>query len=168
MRAGFSQPELYGTGGDSRETMSTLFYHDHMLDFTAQNVVKGRAGFFLLFSDDRNLDTGDERTGLRLPGRFQNGNRFAPREFDIPLIFTDYTFDQDAQIFFDLFNVDGLLGDRFAVNGVIQPFLEVKRRKYRFRLLDAGPSRFYMFFVSRDRPGNTRFSAGSGISWAGM
>jgi len=88
-------------------------------------------------------------------GAFGTGERYAPREFDIPLIFTDYTFDQDGQIFFDLFNRDGLLGDRFAVNGVIQPFFEVKRRKYRFRLLNVGPSRFYMFFVSRERPGNT-------------
>jgi FtsP/CotA-like multicopper oxidase with cupredoxin domain len=155
VRAGFSQPELYGAGGDSRETMSTLFYHDHMLDFTSQNVHKGLVGFFLLFSDDRGLDTGDERTGLRLPGRFANGDRYAQREFDIPMAFADFTFDRDGQIFFDLFNTDGLLGDRFAVNGVIQPYLEVKRRKYRFRLLDAGPSRFYEFFVSRDRPGET-------------
>jgi FtsP/CotA-like multicopper oxidase with cupredoxin domain len=155
VRAGFSQPGLYGEGGDFRETMSTLFYHDHMLDFTSQNVHKGLVGFFLLFSDDRNLDTGEEGTGLRLPGRFGNGDRYAPREFDIPMAFADFSFDRDGQIFFDLFNTDGLLGDRFAVNGVIQPHLEVKRRKYRFRLLDAGPSRFYEFFVSRDRPGNT-------------
>src|SRR5262249_55440265 len=40
-------------------------------------------------------------------------------------------------------------------NGVIQPKLSVKRRKYRFRLLNAGPSRFYEFFlikVTNDAP----------------
>jgi hypothetical protein len=29
--------------GDWRETMSTHWFHDHMLDFTAQNVYKGNA-----------------------------------------------------------------------------------------------------------------------------
>jgi FtsP/CotA-like multicopper oxidase with cupredoxin domain len=47
------------------------------------------------------------------------------------------------------------LGDRFAVNGIIQPKVSVLRRKYRFRLLNAGPSRFYQFFlmkVTNDAP----------------
>jgi len=49
---------------------------------------------------------------------------------------------------FDLFNLDGILGDKFLVNGAIQPFFEVSPRRYRFRLLDTGPSRFYEFFVT--------------------
>lgn len=44
------------------------------------------------------------------------------------MAFADFTFDRDARIFSDLFDADGLLGDRYAVNGVIQPYLEVKRR----------------------------------------
>jgi FtsP/CotA-like multicopper oxidase with cupredoxin domain len=31
---------------------------------------------------------------------------------------------------------------------VVQPFLEVQPRRYRFRLLDTGPSRFYSFFLT--------------------
>ena len=31
------------TGGDIQESMSTLWYHDHMHDFTSQNVYKGLA-----------------------------------------------------------------------------------------------------------------------------
>jgi FtsP/CotA-like multicopper oxidase with cupredoxin domain len=49
---------------------------------------------------------------------------------------------------FDLFNLDGILGDKFLVNGVIQPFLNVEPRRYRFRMLDTGPSRFYEFFLT--------------------
>ena len=45
------------TGGDIQEAMSTLWYHDHMHDFTSQNVYKGLAGMYLLFND---FDTGDE------------------------------------------------------------------------------------------------------------
>ena len=50
--------------GDIRESLSTLWYHDHRVDFTAQNVYKGLAGFYLLFN---NFDTGNETTGFRLP-----------------------------------------------------------------------------------------------------
>ena len=49
---------------------------------------------------------------------------------------------------FDLFNLDGILGDKFLVNGKIQPFFNVQPRRYRFRLLDTGPSRFYQFFLT--------------------
>jgi FtsP/CotA-like multicopper oxidase with cupredoxin domain len=57
-------------------------------------------------------------------------------------------FDAQSQLVFDFFNTNGILGDKFTVNGAIQPFMKVARRKYRFRLLDAGPSRFYEFILS--------------------
>jgi hypothetical protein len=41
-----------------------------------------------------------------------------------------------------------LIGNTFLTNGKVQPFLEVSKRRYRFRLLDAGPSRFYQFFLT--------------------
>ena len=40
-----------------------------------------------------------------------------------------------------------MLGDKVVVNGKIEPVLRVARRKYRFRLLNAGPSRFYEFYL---------------------
>ena len=42
---------------------------------------------------------------------------------------------------FDTMEMDGVLGDKYLVNGAIQPYFEVERRKYRFRILDAGPAR---------------------------
>jgi len=145
VRAGFAKthPETSWNArtvpGDVRETMSFLWFHDHRFDFTAQNTYKGLVSFYTLFSDDINLDTGDETTGLRLPSG----------EYDIPMIFADKVFDRrTGQLFFDLFNLDGILGDKDTVNGVIQPYLEVKRRKYRFRFLVGGPSRVYEFFLS--------------------
>jgi len=141
--AGF---DAFPPNGDLREAMSTLWYHDHRVDFTAQNVYKGLAGFYLLFND---FDTGDETTGFRLPGRFtEPGNLYSAREFDVPMIFLDKTFDRNGQLFFDLFNLDGVLGDKFTVNGKIQPFFQVHPRRYRFRWLDGGPSRFYRFFLT--------------------
>ena len=130
-------------GGDSREALGTLWYHDHRVDFTSQNVYKGLAGFCLLFDE---LDSGDETDPNPQAFRLPSG------EFDIPLLFADKGFTQNGEVFFDVFNFDGFLGDKFTVNGVIQPFLKVARRKYRFRLLDAGPSRFYEFFLSSGQP----------------
>ena len=68
------------------------------------------------------------------------------------MVFIDWTFDAAGQLCFDLFNLDGLLGTKYTVNGKIQPFLEVRRRKYRFRILDGGPSRAYEFFLSNGQP----------------
>jgi FtsP/CotA-like multicopper oxidase with cupredoxin domain len=133
--AGFNSTNA--PNGDINEALGTLWYHDHRVDFTSQNTYKGLFGFYCLFN---NLDTGDEGTGFHLPSFPQ---------FDIPLAFTDKVFDpQSGQLVFDLFNLDGILGDKFLVNGVIQPFLQVSPRRYRFRLLDPGPSRFYEFFLT--------------------
>ena len=123
--------------GDINEALSTLWYHDHRIDFTAQNTYKGLFGFYLLFND---LDTGDEERGFRLPGF---------PDFDIPMAFSDKVFDPlDGVLTFDLFSLDGILGDTFTVNGKIQPFLEVHPRRYRLRWLNVGPSRFYELFLT--------------------
>jgi FtsP/CotA-like multicopper oxidase with cupredoxin domain len=123
--------------GDINESLGTLWYHDHRVDFTSQNTYKGLVGFYCLFNQ---LDTGNEETGFRLPSF---------PEFDIPLAFADKVYDPESgELVFDLFNLDGILGDKFLVNGTIQPFLQVSPRRYRFRLLDTGPSRFYEFFLT--------------------
>ena len=133
--AGFNSD--HAPNGDVNEALSTLWYHDHRVDFTSQNTYKGLVGFYCLFNQ---FDTGDENTGFRLPSFPQ---------FDIPLTFADKVFDPDTgDLVFDLFNLDGILGDKFLVNGAIQPFFEVSPRRYRFRLLDTGPSRFYEFFLT--------------------
>ena len=133
VQAGFDS--THAPGGDVNESSSTLWYHDHRVDFTSQNVYKGLAGFCLLFNDE---DTGDETTGYRLPSG----------DYDVPLIFTDKVFDESGQVIFDLFNLDGIIGDKFLVNGKIQPFFQVHPRRYRFRVLDGGPSRFYELFFT--------------------
>ena len=123
--------------GDINEALSTLWYHDHRVDFTSQNVYKGLAGFYLLFNE---FDTGHEEQGFRLP-QFPH--------YDVPMFFADKVFDpEDGQLLFDTFNLDGILGDTFLVNGKVQPFFKVKPRRYRFRWLNGGPSRFYEFFLT--------------------
>ena len=115
--------------GNPNESLGSLWYHDHHLDFTAQNVYKGMFGCYNLFDE---LDTGDG-TGLRLPHD----------NYDIPIFFHDALFDSTCQTVFDLFNLDGILGDRFMANGAIQPYLNVQKRRYRFRLYAPGPSRWW-------------------------
>jgi len=133
--AGFNSD--HAPNGDINESLSTLWYHDHRVDFTAQNTYKGLLGFYCLFNQ---FDTGDEGTGFHLPSFPQ---------FDIPLAFADKVYDpSNGRLFFDLFSLDGILGDKFLVNGKIQPFLQVQPRRYRFRLLDTGPSRFFEFFLT--------------------
>ena len=136
--AGFD-PDVKNPRGDIRETLSSLWYHDHCLEFTAQNVYRGNMGLYSLFNE---LDTGDENDPSPTAWRLPSG------AFDVPLVFHDRVFDARGRAVFDLFNLDGIIGDKFTVNGKIQPFLRVARRKYRFRLLNIGTSRFYNFFLS--------------------
>lgn len=131
-------PNLYagfdelGGRGDAREALGSLFYHDHTDGVTAPNVLKGLFGHYMIFDD---LDTGDETTGLRLPSG----------AFDYPLSFSDKRFDSGGRLTFDELNPEGVLGDKIVVNGKIEPVLRVARRKYRLRLLNVGPARFYEF-----------------------
>ena len=136
-RAGFDTPQFTGTNGDIRETLTTLWYHDHRVDHTAENVYKGLAGMSFVFND---FDTGDENTGFRFPSFPQ---------FDIPLVLTDKLFTPEGELCFDTFDFDGLVGDKLVVNGKIQPYFEVQKRRYRFRILDGGPSRFYRLFLTK-------------------
>ena len=130
----------YPPSGDLHEALSTLWYHDHRVSHTTENVYKGLAGFHLFFNP---YDTGDETTGFRLPSG----------PYDVPMMFADRVFDRDTGLLtLDLMNTDGILGDKFLVNGGIQPFFQVKRRRYRLRWLNSGPSRFYQLFLTN--PGN--------------
>ncbi|HET9791646.1 MAG TPA: hypothetical protein VFR08_10120, partial [Candidatus Angelobacter sp.] len=58
--AGFNSTNI-STNGDINESLSTLWYHDHRVDFTSQNTYKGLFGFYCLFNQ---FDTGDETTGF--------------------------------------------------------------------------------------------------------
>ncbi len=140
-------PNIYA-GGDELEAKGTLFYHDHCHDFTSQNVYRGMAGFFLLF-DHR--DSGNENDpnpdAFRLPSGVPDGKRVKNR-YDIPLVFADRNYDANGMLTMDLMNMDGILGDKHLVNGRVQPYFEVERRKYRFRLLNSGISRYMDLWLS--------------------
>src|SRR5437763_2431535 len=126
-------------GNDPREKLTTLWYHDHMMDSTAANVYAGLAGFYLFFDEqDSDNENDPNPRAFRLPSG----------KYDVPMLLHDILFDQNGQVVFNKLNTDGMLGDKYTVNRRIQPFFKVERRKYRFRILNGGPSRFLQIFLS--------------------
>ena len=113
-------------GNNQRGKMQ--FYHDHRMDVTGRNVWMGLTGLYIVD------DPADPPT---LPSG----------EFDLPLVIADRQFDAKNQIPY-VFNPNGVTGDKFLVNGVYQPYLEVGDRKYRFRILNASNFRTYFLELS--------------------
>jgi FtsP/CotA-like multicopper oxidase with cupredoxin domain len=134
----------FGGIGDAREALGSLFYHDHTEGVTAPNVLKGLSGRYNIYDE---LDAGSEQSGLRLPSG----------AYDYPITLGDRRFDVDGRLMYDQFNPDGVLGDKVAVNGKIEPVLRVARRKYRLRLLNSGPTRFYQLYL-QNRAANSIFT----------
>jgi FtsP/CotA-like multicopper oxidase with cupredoxin domain len=153
----------YPAGGDDREKQSFLWFHDHVHGHTGANVYKGMVGLMPIY--DPKIDNGDETdpNGLRLPGRRTDyGNGSFDVDYDIPLALYDARLDdgmtphKDAhtgngeshpewwgKTYFRHFPNHGFVGDIFTVNGTAYPVMEVKRRKYRLRFLDASIARVY-------------------------
>ena len=94
---------------------------------------------------------------LQLP----SGSRlkFGNTDFDVNLAITNPAFDQRGQLFFDIFDTDGFLGDILAVNGAYYPFMKVLPRRYRFRILNASMSRFIKLALAVNA--SSRFSRGT-------
>ena len=113
-------------GGNERGTMQ--FYHDHRMDVTGRNVWMGLTGLYIID------DPAD-------PAALPSG------AFDLPLAIADRQFDANNQISY-VFNAAGVTGDKFLVNGVYQPYLDVGDRKYRLRILNASNIRIYNLTLS--------------------
>src|SRR5207302_1182434 len=111
--------------GDWRETMSTHWFHDHMFSFTSQNVYKGNAGMFNLYSSlDRGNEAINDGVNLRLPSG--TAKDWGNLDYDVNLMLADKAWDPTfpAQLYFNIFNFDGLLGDRMTVNLVDNPYFD--------------------------------------------
>jgi FtsP/CotA-like multicopper oxidase with cupredoxin domain len=153
----------YPAGGDEREKQSFFWFHDHVHGHTGANVYKGMVGLMPIY--DPIMDNGNETNGYKLPGiRHNHLDGTFDVDYDIPLAFYDCRLDdgvtphKDAhngsgethpgwwgKTYFRHFPNHGFVGDIFTVNGTAYPMLEVKRRKYRLRFLDASISRIYEF-----------------------
>jgi FtsP/CotA-like multicopper oxidase with cupredoxin domain len=113
---------------------ATLWYHDHAMGFTGQNIYMGLAGMYIIQDD--------EEAALRLPSG----------DFDVPLILMNRQFDQQGQLLYPDGNKFGATGDVVLVNGAPWPRLDVARRKYRFRILNASNSDGYTLALDDGQP----------------
>ncbi len=130
---------------------TTLWYHDHAMDVTGFNVAMGLAGFYLVRSR-REEELEDLERIPRFEGTDINGK---PLDFGLALqdqLFDPLMFDplvgDVATIAYDFLDHNGRLGDVFTVNGRVQPFHNVERRKYRIRFLNASSARIYEIRLS--------------------
>lgn len=126
----------------------TLWYHDHTFGMTRLNILAGLAGFYLLRD---NRDTGLRTNPIRLPAE----------SFEREVMLQDRSFDTNGQWFFpDMganpamhpFWIPEFFGDAIVVNGKTWPFMEVERRRYRFRFVNAANARFFQVQLSDGRP----------------
>ncbi|MGZ8408943.1 MAG: multicopper oxidase family protein [Hyphomicrobium sp.] len=127
--------------GDFRELQGSLWFHDHRFFYTAENVYKGDFGAINVYSGP---DRGNERQSDGVNHCLPSGwvHDYGNLDFDVNLIVHDQAYRQDGQLYFDIFNTDGFLGDVMCVNMAYAPVMKVLPRKYRFRLLNACMSRF--------------------------
>ncbi|NIM93536.1 MAG: multicopper oxidase domain-containing protein [Anaerolineales bacterium] len=150
---------------------TTLWYHDHTLGMTRLNVYAGPAGFWLIRGGDYDANLGYVAPGV--------GDNPLGEYTEIPIAIQDRSFNDsgslfypDNRAFFDGFegpfiptsNVPPIwnpefFGNMMVVNGRTWPYLEVERRRYRFRLLNGCNSRFLLLkLTTSPRSDNDNFN----------
>lgn len=153
--------------GDFRETVSTQWFHDHMLDYTAQNVYKGNAAMYNIYSAvDRGNESLNDGVNLSLPSG--SGLSWGNRDYDVNLLLGDKAWDAEGQLWFDPFNRDGFLGDQLLTNFQYKPVLQVRARRYRFRLLNGAVARYMKLALVREvkgTGGSLKGPSGSKVSY---
>jgi FtsP/CotA-like multicopper oxidase with cupredoxin domain len=163
--------------GDWRETMSTHWFHDHMLDFTAQNVYKGNAVMMNYYSAiDRGNEAIDDGINLRFPSG--TARSWGNRDYDVNLLVADKAWGQnpaagEGQLWYNTQNFDGFTGDHVLANWLYHPYFDVRARRYRFRILNGAVSRFFSIALVHEVPdgpngemlGQMPGPEGSGVSY---
>jgi spore coat protein A len=107
-----------------------LWYHDHSLGVTRLNVQMGLAGLYYLRDS--------VESALNLPAG----------EFEVPLILQDRRFNSDGSFRYPSTGNDHFFGDKIMVNGKVWPYFDVKKGKYRFRIVNGSGSRVYTLALS--------------------
>jgi FtsP/CotA-like multicopper oxidase with cupredoxin domain len=113
----------------------TLWYHDHGIHHTANNAYMGLAAQYHLHDDL------ERRLGIPVG-----------EPYDVPLTIRDAMFAKNGELIYDDNSESGVYGDVILVNGVPWPNMRVYKRKYRFRILNAGLSRSYNLRLSTGEP----------------
>ncbi|KAF8083459.1 hypothetical protein N665_0772s0028 [Sinapis alba] len=126
---------------ENMQQPGNMWYHDHAMGLTRVNLLAGLVGAYILRHDT-------VEAPLRLP---------TGEEFDRPLIVFDRSFRTDGSIYMNATGNNPSIhpqwqpeyfGDAIIVNGKAWPRLSVRRRRYRFRIINASNARFFRFFFS--------------------
>lgn len=133
-------PNPFDYTNNQESTM--LWYHDHTLGITRNNVYAGLAGLYMIRDDNE--------MGLITTNKIPSG------QYEVPLVLQDRMFRRNGDLAYPDFDINtGLgttsdpsanpefFGDVMVVNGVSWPYLQVEPRKYRLRLLNGSNARFY-------------------------
>jgi FtsP/CotA-like multicopper oxidase with cupredoxin domain len=151
---------------------ATLWYHDHTLGMTRNNVYAGPAGFWLIRGGPNDLELGYMAPGV--------GDDPFGEYTEIPIAIQDRSFNEDGSLFYPdnraffegldpsqlqipfipdiacdgrqsdvspIWNPE-FFGNIMVVNGRSWPYLEVDRQRYRLRLLNGCGSRFLILDFS--------------------
>lgn len=158
------------------QAATTMWYHDHTLGMTRQNVYAGPAGFYLLRGGARDLPP------CVLPGpALSQGAPSAAQSYEIPLAIQDRSFNADGSLFYPASRrfFDGVVGpyrpegkippiwnpeffgDTIVVNGKTWPTLNVEQRRYRFRTLNGCNTRFLILKLVAGDPTNPTVRSGA-------
>ncbi len=131
----FSTPYVY----DNSQEAGHLWYHDHALGITRQNVYMGLAGNYFI------RDANETALAAVLP-------KFP---YEVPLVIQDRQFLANGDLFYpssdpvlyptapNPTHLPEFFGDVVLVNGQAWPRMNVARRQYRFRVLNGSDSRVY-------------------------
>ncbi|MBV8730305.1 MAG: multicopper oxidase domain-containing protein [Acidobacteriia bacterium] len=131
-------PEAWVTPGHSirsyypnSQNAALLFYHDHAMGITRLNNAAGLMGLYIIRDE--------QEDSLHLPSG----------PYEIPLVLFDRSFRQDGTLYYPQSGDPGApwvseyYGGAILVNGKLFPFLNVKPRKYRFRVANTANGSFF-------------------------
>ncbi|MFZ4809585.1 MAG: multicopper oxidase family protein [Hyphomicrobiaceae bacterium] len=109
---------------------STCWYHSHLMGRTGEQVLRGLAGLIQI--------EGTSQASLDLPSEYGVD--------DVPVVIQDRRFAADGSFAYISSMADvmmGYRGDTILVNGTLSPYLTLRRRLTRLRILNGSNARFY-------------------------
>jgi spore coat protein A len=109
----------------NRQNASTLWYHDHALGITRLNVYMGLAGLYVIRDASEPV--------LNLPRG----------PFEVPILIQDRSFAGDGSLRYPERWEEEFFGPTILVNSRVWPYLEVRPRKYRLRIVNGSNARTY-------------------------
>ncbi len=117
---------------ENRQPAAALWLHDHTHHTDAENVYLGMSSPYIISSA--------EEEALALPSG----------EFEVPLVLRDADVGSKGSFIFTMDDPEHR--STILVNGTPWPRMDVKRRKYRFRVINSSAMRFFVLGLSDGTP----------------